>query len=82
MPAGNIPLPPSPLDDVVNIEGTPVRIGDIFPDEKGALDFKTKLGLLKKMPAAVPMENRIQSGAPGGGEPDGMDPVMKHLFGG
>lgn len=82
MNQGNIPLPPSPLDDMVNIEGIPVRIGDFFPDEKAAQDFKTKMELLKKMPTSVPMDKRIQSGAPGGGEPDGLDPVMKQLFGG
>ena len=76
-PDGTIPPAPSALDTIVNIDGTPVRLGDLFPDEKTALDVQTKIGLLKKQPGMP-----IQSGAPGGGEPDGMDPVMKNLFGG
>ena len=84
MPTANGTIPPAPsaLDTMVNIDGTDVRLGDLFPDEKTALDVQTKIGLLKKQPAAIPMDQRVQSGAPGGGEPDGMDPVMAKLFGG
>lgn len=76
-PNGTIDPVPSAMDTVVNIEGTPVRLGDLFPDEKTALDVQTKIRLLQKQPNPP-----IQSGAPGGGEPDGMDPVMKQMFGG
>ena len=67
---------PSVLDETVNIDGQQVRLGDFFSDEKSAGDFKLKLGLLKQ--PGVP----VQSGAPGGGEPDGLDPIMKQMFGG
>ena len=81
MPTANGTIPPAPsaLDTMVNIDGTDVRLGDLFPDEKTALDVQTKIGLLKKQPAAIPMDQRVQNGNE---EPDGLDPVMAKLFGG